>query len=209
MFKFIEDGGIIMYPLLVCSVISLTFSIERLFFWIREKRGRDVKLLDKVMREAEDGNYNNALRLGQGSKDHVVRVISSGLTHIESSMISALELAAGDEINRMKKGLSVLDTIITMAPLLGILGTVIGIIQSFESLGQTGVEDPKAVTGGIAVALITTAAGLIIAIATIIPYNYFLSRLEKATKNMEKYITSLEIVHQKRTNKNIGNNLDK
>lgn len=190
-----------MYPLLICSVVSMTFSIERLLFWINEKSGRDSKLLNNIMNEAEKGNYSRALNLSIGSKDHVIRVICSGLAHIEFSMVSALEMAAGDEINRMKRGLGVLDTIITMAPLFGILGTVTGIIQSFNMLGQIGIEDPKLVTGGIAAALITTAVGLIIALATIIPYNYFVSRVEKAAKNLEKYTASLEIIYQKNINK--------
>ncbi|MCF6148879.1 MAG: MotA/TolQ/ExbB proton channel family protein [Candidatus Kuenenia sp.] len=200
MFELFQKGGFIMYPLLICSVISVAFSLERLFFWMREKRALNSKLLNSIMKEAENGNYHEALELGKGSKDHIVRVICNGLAHIEFSMINALELAAGDEINRMRRGLGVLDTIITMAPLLGILGTVIGIIQSFDMLGEMGIEDPKSVTGGIAQALITTAAGLTIALFTIIPYNYFVSCVEKATRNMEKYITSLEILYQKRTN---------
>ena len=189
-----------MYPLLICSIIALTFSIERWFFWIKEKRARNIKLLIDIMNEAESGNYHNALKLGSGSKDHVIRVICCGLAHIEFSMVSALEMAAGDEINRMKRGLTVLDTIITIAPLLGILGTVTGIIQSFNMLEQMGVTDPKAVSGGIAEALITTAAGLFIALPTIVSYNYFVSLVEKTTKNLEKYTTSLEILYQKRRN---------
>ncbi len=201
MVELFQKGGYVMYPLLACSVIALTFSIERLFFWIQEKKARDIKLLIDIMKETETGKYNNALKLGGESKDHVIRVICNGLAHIEFSMVNALELAAGDEISRMKRGLGVLDTIITMAPLLGILGTVIGIIQSFDMLGQMGIEDPKSVTVGIAQALITTAAGLTIALATLIPYNYFVSRVEKATRNLEKYTTSLEILYQKRSYK--------
>lgn len=200
MYELFQKGGCVMYPLLICSIISLTFSIERLFFWIKEKRARNIKLLIDIMNEAESGNYHNALKLGRGSKDHVIRVICSGMAHIEFSMVSALEMAAGDEINRMKRSLTVLDTIITIAPLLGILGTVIGIIQSFNMLGQMGIEDPKFVTEGIAQALITTAAGLSIALPTIISYNYFVSLVEKNTKNLEKYTTSLEILYQKRQN---------
>lgn len=200
MLELFQEGGVVMYPLIVCSIVSMAFSIERLIFWIGEKRNRENSRLNNIMKEAEYGNYSTALRLGKDSGDHVIRVICSGLAHIEFSMLSALEMAAGDEINRMKRGLAVLDTIITMAPLLGILGTVIGIIQSFDMLGQAGIEDPKSVTSGIAQALITTAAGLTIALATIIPYNYFMSRVEKATKHLEKYITSLEIIYQKRVN---------
>jgi biopolymer transport protein ExbB len=201
MVELFQKGGYVMYPLLACSVIALTFSIERLLFWIKEKRARNTKLLIDIMKVAETGRYDNALRLGSKSKDHVIRVICNGLAHIEFSMINALEMAAGDEISRMKRGLVVLDTIITMAPLLGILGTVIGIIQSFDMLGQMGIEDPKSVTVGIAQALITTAAGLTIALTTLVPYNYFVFCVEKATRNLEKYTTSLEILYQKKTYK--------
>lgn len=200
MYELFQKGGFIMYPLLICSIISMTFAIERLIFWVKEKNARNFNLLNDIMAKAEAGCYNDALKLAEGSKDHVVRVICSGLAHIEFSMISALEMAAGDEISRMKRGLTVLDTMITMAPLLGILGTVIGIIQSFDMLGQAGIEDPKSVTSGIAQALITTAAGLTIALSTIIPYNYFVSMVEKATRNLEKYTTSLEIIYQQRQN---------
>ena len=81
--------------------------------------------------------------------------------------------------------------------LLGIFGTVIGIINSFEMLGTAGIENPKAVTAGIAQALITTATGLGIAIFSVFPFNYFNSRIEKAAHTIEKYATSLEIVYEK------------
>ena len=86
---------------------------------------------------------------------------------------------------------------ITVAPLLGIFGTVVGIITSFEALGTAGIDQPQAVTAGVAQALITTATGLGIAILSIVPYNYFNSRVEKAVLNIEKYATSLEIVFEK------------
>jgi biopolymer transport protein ExbB len=88
---------------------------------------------------------------------------------------------------------------ITVAPLLGILGTVTGIITAFNLLGPAGIEQPQLATTGIAQALITTAAGLFIAIPSIIPFNYFNSRAEEAALNIEKYATSLEIVYEKLT----------
>ena len=97
----------------------------------------------------------------------------------------------------MRRFMGVLDTMITVAPLLGIFGTVIGIIASFEALSTAGIGQPQAVTAGIAQALITTAAGLGIAILSVFPYNYFNSRVEKAVMNIEKYATSLEIVYEK------------
>jgi biopolymer transport protein ExbB len=108
-----------------------------------------------------------------------------------------MESAAAEEIKRMHKYMGVIDTMITVAPLLGIFGTVIGIILSFEALGSAGIEHPQAVTAGIAQALITTAAGLGIAILSVFPYNYFNSRVENAALAIEKYATSLEIVYEK------------
>jgi biopolymer transport protein ExbB len=112
-------------------------------------------------------------------------------------MTKAMEAAASDEIQRMRRLLGVLDTMITVAPLLGIFGTVIGIITSFEILGASGIEHPQAVTAGIAQALITTASGLGIAILSVFPYNYFNSKAENAALDIEKYATSLEIVYEK------------
>jgi biopolymer transport protein ExbB len=106
-------------------------------------------------------------------------------------------MAAAEEMKGMKKYLNILDTMITLTPLLGILGTVTGIIKSFEILGSAGIERPQAVTAGIAQALITTATGLAIAIFTLIPYNHFLSKIENAALRMEKYGTNMEIVFEK------------
>ena len=112
-------------------------------------------------------------------------------------MIKAMESAAAEEVKRMRRYMGILDTMITVAPLLGIFGTVIGIIISFEALGSAGIEHPQAVTAGIAQALITTASGLGIAILSVFPYNYFNSRVENAALAIEKYATSLEIVYEK------------
>ncbi|MGA9260380.1 MAG: MotA/TolQ/ExbB proton channel family protein [Desulfobacterales bacterium] len=112
-------------------------------------------------------------------------------------MIKAMEASAADEIKRMRRFMNVLDTMITVAPLLGIFGTVIGIIQSFDVLGTSGIEHPEIVTAGIAQALITTAAGLGIAILSVFPYNYFNSLVENAAIQIEKYATSLEIVYER------------
>ena len=104
----------------------------------------------------------------------------------------------------MKRYLSVLDTIITAAPLLGILGTVSGIIISFDLLGDAGIEDPKAVTGGIAQALITTATGLSIAIVTLLPYNALTRKVEKVTRHIEQLVTCYEVTVQKGMEKECG-----
>jgi biopolymer transport protein ExbB len=195
MFDLFQKGGVVMYPLLACSLVSLTLILERSLFWIREKRRADNALIDEVLELARLQEYQKIKAGVEGALDYVVRVLVCGLIHREYSLSKAMEMAAMEEIKRMKRHLPVLDTMITAAPLLGILGTVIGIIHSFDMLGQAGIQDPQAVTSGIAQALITTAAGLLIAIFTLFPYNYFMSKVEKAAIRMEKYATSLEIVH--------------
>ena len=186
-----------MYPLLACSLIALTVILERTMFWIREGVRRNQTLIDGVLELCQKGNWTAVKKEVEGSKDFVIRILVSGILHREFSMIKAMESAAAEEIKRMRRFMNVLDTMITVAPLLGIFGTVLGIISSFELLGSSGIEHPQAVTAGIAQALITTATGLGIAILSVFPYNYFNSRVENAALTIEKYATSLEIVYEK------------
>ena len=197
-------GGPIMYPLLICSIIALTVIIERIIFWIVEDHRSDQALVNDVLSLAEKGNWEDARKRIGDSKDSIIRILVAGILHREFSMAKAMETAASDEIDRMRRYLPILDTIITISPLLGIFGTVIGIILSFEILGSAGIEEPQAVTAGIAQALITTASGLGIAIFSVFPFNYFNSRVEKAAASIEKYATSLEIVYQKANPMNKG-----
>jgi biopolymer transport protein ExbB len=196
MFDLFQKGGLVMYPLLACSVISLTVILERTLFWIREKGRTDSGLVDQVLELVRMRQYEEIKKRTQGSADYVLRVLVCGLVHREYSLSKAMEMAAIEEVKRMKRYLPVLDTMITAAPLLGILGTVIGIIHSFDMLGKAGIQDPQAVTAGIAQALLTTAAGLLIAIFTLFPYNYFMSKVEKAAVRIEKHATSLEILNK-------------
>jgi len=190
-------GGPIMYPLLICSIIALTVIIERTIFWIGEDHRRDQALVNEILSLAERGNWETVRARIGNSKDFIIRILVAGILHREFSIAKAMETAASDELDRMRRYLPILDTIITVSPLLGIFGTVIGIIFSFEMLGSTGIEEPQAVTAGIAQALITTASGLGIAILSLFPFNYFNSRVEKAATTIEKYATSLEIVYEK------------
>ncbi|MDF1578513.1 MAG: MotA/TolQ/ExbB proton channel family protein [Desulfobulbales bacterium] len=192
-----QSGGPVMYPLLLCSVLVLFVVVERFVFWagIDLKRQRD--LLDEVLELCREGKWDEVREKVRGSGDYVIRILVTGIVHREFSMSKAMEAAATEQLRGMGRFMGVLDTMITVAPLLGIFGTVIGIIASFEVLGAAGIEDPRAVTGGIAQALITTAAGLGIAIISVFPFNYFNSRIEKAAHRIEQYATSLEIVYEK------------
>ena len=186
-----------MYPLLACSIIALTVVIERALFWIREDMRRNQPLVDHVLELCQRGDWESVREKVAGSNDFVIRTLVGGILHREFSMTKAMESAASEETKRMRRYIGVLDTMITVAPLLGIFGTVIGIIISFELLGTSGIEHPQAVTAGIAQALITTATGLGIAILSVFPFNYFNARVENATSTIEKYATSLEIVYEK------------
>ncbi len=190
-------GGPIMYPLLICSMLALTVIIERTIFWIVEDYRRDQALVDKILSLAERGDWERVRARIGNSKDFIIKILVAGILHREFSMAKAMETAASDELDRMRQHLPILDTMITVSPLLGIFGTVIGIILSFEILGSAGIEEPQAVTVGIAQALITTASGLGIAILSLFPFNYFNSRVEKAATTIEKYATSLEIVYER------------
>ena len=192
-----HSGGPVMYPLLACSFIVLTVVIERALFWFRITIQRNSPLVDEVLELCRSGDWEAVRKRTAGSRDFVVRILVSGILHREFSMVKAMESAASDEIQRMRRSMTVLDTMITVAPLLGIFGTVTGIITSFEMLGAGGLDHPETVTAGVAEALITTATGLAIAIFSVFPYNYFNSKVRRATLEIEKYATSLEIVYEK------------
>ncbi len=198
MIQIFKSGGLVMYPLLACSILALAVIVDRLIFWTATDIGRKQPLLEEVMDLCRAGDWEAVRKKVTGSKDYIIRVLVSGIVHRDFSMVKAMEAAAVDELKRMRRYLGVLDTMITVAPLLGIFGTVIGIITSFDVLGSTGIEHPQEVTAGIAQALITTATGLGIAILSVFPYNYFNSRVENAAHAIEKYATMLEIVYEKR-----------
>jgi len=197
MIALFQSGGPVMYPLLACSLIMLTVVIERLIYWIQLDIRRNQTLVNEVLELCRVGNWESVKGKVTGSKDYIIRILVSGILHREFSMSKAMEATAADELKQMRRFMSILDTLITVAPLLGIFGTVTGIIHSFDVLGTSGIENPQMVTAGIAEALITTAAGLGIAIFSIFPYNYFNSRVESAAIAIEKYATSLEIVYEK------------
>lgn len=199
-------GGPVMYPLLACSIIVMTVIIERAIFWIGLDFHRNQPLVDDILELCRQGDWDMVRAKVAGSKDYMIRVLVSGVLHRDFSMAKAMEAAAAEEIKRMQRYMGVLDTMITVAPLMGILGTVIGIISSFEVLGSVGIEHPQAVTAGIAQALITTAAGLGIAILSVFPYNYFQARVENGALAIEKYATSLEIVYEKLVEEGFQNN---
>lgn len=138
------------------------------------------------------GDMNSALKACADSPDAVLRVVHAGLTHRHASLQGALQAAAGIEIKEAGRFLTAMDTIITLAPLLGLLGTVTGIMHSFTSIGSSELAVER-VTGGIGEALIATAFGLGIAIITLIPFNWFNAKVATLQHDIETAANNVEV----------------
>jgi biopolymer transport protein ExbB len=190
-----RKGGPIMWPILIVSIVGLTVVIERCIWWGGRWFRRDPKRIEKVFTAIENGDTTEASRLSRGSRDPVLRMLWNGLNHQHSSLEAALQVAAGIEIKRAGRFLVVMDTLVTLAPLLGLLGTITGLIKSFSFLGNEELA-VQAVTGGIAEALIATACGLGIAIFALIPFNFFTSRVSNLEFELQTAATNLEVMLQ-------------
>ena len=192
-----HKGGPIMYPIAVVTLVAVCIFVERLFWWLRFATKRSVKQLDEVYEKLEAGDLAKAIAQSAKSSDPVVRMIHHGLQHRHSSMQGALEVAAGQELRDAGRFLSAMDTIVTLAPLLGLLGTVTGIMGSFTSIGSSELAVEK-VTGGIGEALIATAFGLGIAIVTLIPMNFFHARVARLQFELEAAATNVALLRSAR-----------
>ena len=188
-------GGPVMYPILVVSIIAVAVVLERLIWWLRQKSLRESAKLEKIFGAIEQGQVQDASEMARTSQDPRLRTVWHGLNHHHTTMQSALQVASGLEIQRASRFLTIMDTIITLAPLLGLLGTVTGIMGAFNAVGQNGL-DPSSVSAGIGEALIATACGLSIAMGTLIPYNWFTSKVEQLKFELETVATNLEVMLQ-------------
>lgn len=184
-------GGPVMIPLLCCSVLSLAVVIERGRFWWRRRSSEDA---NRTLELAAAAKWEDALRFGKASPSPIARVLAAGICHKNPSAALAMEAAAHEELTRLRRHLPILDTVITLSPLLGLLGTVTGMISAFGVMASSGINQPNAITGGVAEALIATATGLGIAIATLVPYNYFSARIERTLSEIEHYGSRLELI---------------
>ena len=193
-----HKGGPIMWPILIVSIVPLTVVLERCIWWGGRWFRRDPKRIEKVFTAIENNDTAEASRLSRSSRDPVLRMLWNGLNHQHSSLEAALQVAAGIEIKRAGRFLVVMDTLVTLAPLLGLLGTITGLIKSFSFLGNEELA-VQAVTGGIAEALIATACGLGIAIFALIPFNFFTSRVSNLEFELQTAATNLEVMLQAHT----------
>ncbi len=191
---YFKKGGPIMWPLLVLSLLAFSVILERIAFLTLESRRRKPATVAAMMTAAAAGDIAGAAAAGAGSQDCVARCLTYALQQGRESLPNALMRAAAQEVQRYNRGISFLDTVVTMAPLLGLLGTVTGMIGAFGMLGGAELSAPAAITGGIAEALIATTFGLGIAIVTLIPLNYLHSCCEDVRHQLEDASTHLELL---------------
>jgi biopolymer transport protein ExbB len=190
MIEFFYKGGPIMWPILLTSIIAVTVVIDRLFFVVRERLRRDPRVVREVLGKVENGDYAGAARLGEASKDFVARTLTYALTHRDKSVSDALLRAAAWELKRFNRGISILDTVITLAPPL-----VCWKCYGHDPLLVFGGGDrsSQAIAVGIAEALIATASGLAVAILALLPFNYMNAQLEEARNDIQDAATHLEL----------------
>jgi biopolymer transport protein ExbB len=191
-------GKEIMWPILLLSFVAITVIVERLLFIFRENASREPEVVEKMLEAVERGDIEAALAVGRKSKDFIAKILVYSLTNRQFPMSNAFIRASGQELARFQQGMATLDTCITAAPLLGLLGTVTGMMRTFGALGTGDIGAAAGqITGGVAEALIATACGLAIAIVCLFPYNYLNARAEQAKQDVADVSHALEILIKK------------
>ena len=187
-YAFLSKGGPVMIPLMDCSIISLTVAIER-YMKLKNATTDTSELTRGVENLLYNGQAEQAINRCELNGTPVSSVLTAGIQNRKlgpERAERAMEDQAQREITKLQARLSVLDTIVTIAPLLGLLGTVIGMISSFHVISsKSGLSTPTAITGGVAEALIATATGLAIAIFSVVTYNYFNERIKYSIEMIE------------------------
>jgi biopolymer transport protein ExbB len=185
------DGGIFMYPLVLCSLFGLGVILAK-FYALGTARRNSTRILREVEDLVKAGKMEDAVAAAEKTPGPVAAILVAGLRRVQArdfstnDMEKAIKTTGTIELGFLERGLPILATVSNVAPLLGFLGTVAGMISAFGAIAAAGQVEASLVAGGIKVALITTAAGLIIAVPVNLSYNYFVTRIDKLIMDMEK-----------------------
>jgi biopolymer transport protein ExbB len=187
------QGGLMMYPLSLCSILTLAITVERAFSLRRHRiiRGEIVSVIENIKGPEDIGLAASVCNQYEGPFAQVVR---TGLDnrHLPPDEIKESIVDQGrQETGKLQKGIVVLETVASVSPLLGLLGTVLGMIKVFREISEVGVGQGNLLAGGIAEAILTTGAGLFIAIPSLVFFNYFSSKAESLVLEIEKYSNAL------------------
>lgn len=201
MFEIVKSGGWVMGPLLLCSVVATAIVAER--FWaLRKQRICPRNLVDQIWQWAKAGQMDVMRISSLRGSSPLGRVLAAGLMNRHYSrevMKESIEEAGRHVVLELERYLNTLGTIASISPLLGLLGTVLGMIKVFTAISAVGVGSPTEMAGGLSEALITTVAGLIVAIPSLMFYRHFQRRVDELVSTMEQEaIKMVEILHGER-----------
>ena len=201
MLEFVQAGGWLMLPIVLCSVLALAIVGER--FWsLRRKRIVPEGLVEQILQWHRNGQLTESRIEEVRNGSPLGRVLAAGLVNLNHSreiMKEAIEDTGRQVVSSLERFLNALGTIASISPLLGLLGTVIGMIKVFATITTQGVGDPGSLAGGISEALITTAAGLSVAIPALMFYRFFRRRVDELVLSMEEESLKLvEVIHGER-----------
>ena len=200
MVEFVKAGGFLMVPIILCAIIAMGIILER-FWTLQEKRVLPEDLTSKVWgwvkQDAMDQNQIQTLHQGSA----LGQILAAGLINRDRKrgiMKDSIEDTGRHVVHELERYLDTLGTVAAVSPLLGLLGTVIGMVEVFSEITTGGIGNPTVLAGGIAKALITTAAGLSVAIPALIGYRYYRNRVDTLVVNMEKEAIKLvEALHRR------------
>jgi len=190
--SFIE-GGWVMWPILATFFLALCVILDRAVWWLRFQATLRQDQQEQARVAVGTGDFASAWNLGKDASDPFLRNLGEGMTHAHTSMLAAMQLDATHLIEKAEARMWIISTLITLAPLLGLFGTVIGIMSSFSFVGDEQLAASK-VSGGIGEALIATACGIGIAILCLLPYNFFRKRVALLRGALERWINHTELL---------------
>ncbi|RMG43559.1 MAG: MotA/TolQ/ExbB proton channel family protein [Acidobacteria bacterium] len=196
---YFNQGGIVMWPLLGLSILGLVVVLERGYTLYVRAKTRTAELVGKVRRLVQAGDIDQAIKACDVYKGPSAAIIKTALLRWDANrdeMEKLLETAALHEIARLERGVWILALISNIAPILGFLGTVVGMIMSFDVIAAEGLNNPGKVAKGISVALITTAGGLIVAVMMLPFYNFYMTKIAGYIREMETTANILLEVHE-------------